>query len=251
MTGEREPSRRKDSRLDRARVLLGVIAVGLLAVLVWNVFASRNDADQARTQTQTLAQQVSTACRAGGAAERELEAIGACEVAATAAVGVAAEPAPVIQVATDDQVRVAVAGYLDEHPPRDGRTPTTAEVDSAVTRVCEAIGCRGVDGTNGTDGDDGANGADATDAQVAAQVAGYCAKNNDCRPTAEEIQAAVSAYCSAQPSPCVGPQGVQGQPGPVLPEYYVTDGLTGATKHCVLQAPGDAAEPPHYECTLE
>lgn len=255
MTSTVQELKRRDNRLDRVRILLGLIAVTLLGMLVWSVFASHDDAEQARTETISLAQQVTAACSAGGAAERELESIGACEKAATAAMGApVADQAPIIQVATDDQVRSAVADYLQAHPPRDGRTPTAAEVDAAVTRVCDEIGCRGADGTDGLNGQDGQDGADATDDQVAAQVDSYCGKNNGCLPTAAEIQAAVAAYCSAQPSPCVGPQGStgeRGEPGPILPEVRITDALTGTTKHCVLQPPADAAEPPHYECTLE
>jgi hypothetical protein len=254
MTAATETTRRKGGdRLDQARLIIGVAAVLLLAVLVWSVFDSRDDADQAQQETATLAQQVTVACSSGGAGARELESIGACQKAATAAVGVPpSEAAPVYQVATDDQVRSAVSEYLRVHPPADGRTPSTAEVEAAVTRVCQAIGCQGQPGADGADGDDG---QDASDAQVAGKVAAWCADNNGCLPTAEEILAAVTAYCSADPSPCVGPagaqgpQGEQGQPGPVLPEYYETDG--GLTRHCVIQPQEDAAAPPHYECTRE
>jgi len=245
--------RRGGDRLDQARLIIGVVAVALLGILVWSVFDSRDDADQAQQETRTLAQQVTVACSGGGAAARELESIGACEKAATAAVGAPpSEPAPVYQVATDDQVRSAVSEYLRINPPADGRTPSTAEVEAAVTRVCQAIGCQGQPGVAGTDGENGTDGQDASDEQVAAEVAAFCASNNGCLPTAEEIQAAVTAYCSADPSPCVGPAGVQGEQGPagpVLPEYYETDG--GLTRHCVIQPQEDAAAPPHYECTLE
>lgn len=253
-----EQSRRRDSdrrgrHLDRAHVVLGVVAVVLLGMLTWSVFSSKDAADQAVTQTQTLAQQVSAACDAGGAAERELESIGACRQAAEATRGVVADqPAPVVQVASDEQVREAVARYLDEHPPADGRTPSQADVDAAVARYCDANACRGQDGADGTNGTDGEDGADVTDDQVAAEVAAYCAANNDCRPTQDEINEAVRVYCSAQPSPCVGPQGPEGQPGPVLPEYYTTKpnalGTGTITLHCTLRAPQDAAAPPHYDC---
>lgn len=257
MTAATETTRRKGGdRLDQARLIIGVAAVLLLGVLVWSVFDSRDDADQAQQETRTLAQQVTVACDAGGAAARELDSIGACQKAATAAVGApATEQMPVIEVATDDQVRAAVSEYLRINPPADGRTPSTAEVEAAVTRVCQAIGCQGQPGVAGTDGTDGVDGQDASDAQVANQVAAWCADNNGCLPTPEEIQAAVTAYCSADPSPCAGPAGVQGpqgeqgQPGPVLPEYYETDG--GLTRHCVIQPQEDAAAPPHYECTRE
>lgn len=254
MTTNTEAMPRKGGdRLDQARLIIGVVAVLLLGVLVWFVFAYSDDAEEARQETRTLAQQVTVACDAGGAAARELEAIGACQNAATAAVDAnATEEPPTYPVATDGQVRAAVSEYLRINPPADGRTPTVAEVESAVTRVCQAIGCQGQPGTEGPAGQDGADGRNASDEQVATQVAGYCADNNGCLPTAEEIQAAVAAYCSADPSPCAGPPGVQGEqglPGPVLPEYYETTG--GLTRHCVLQPQEDAAAPPHYECTPE
>ena len=252
MTADTEPVRRKGGdRLDQARLIIGVAAVLLLGVLVWSVFDSRDEADQAQQETRTLAQQVTVACDAGGAAARELDSIGACQKAATAAAGAPpSDPMPVIQVATDDQVRAAVSEYLRLNPPADGRTPSTAEVEAAVTRVCEAIGCQG---QPGVEGPAGADGSDASDAQVASQVTSWCADNNGCLPTPEEIQAAVAAYCGADPSPCVGPAGAQGpqgepgQPGPVLPEYYETDGLF--TRHCVIQPQEDAAAPPHYDCS--
>lgn len=246
---------RRDRQLDQLRAILGVIAVGMLGVLVWSVVSSRDVAEDAVTQTQDLAAQVATACDSGGAAARELEAIGACDDAEEAARGIVAEQPTQQPVATDDQVRTAVTDYLRENPPADGRTPSAAEVESAVTRVCQQIGCQGEPGTPGQKGDtgnegpEGAPGRDATDEQVAAQVAAYCAVNNGCLPTPEEIQAAVVAYCSAQPSPCVGPPGAEGPPGPLLPEYRETDG--GVTRLCVLQPPEDAEAPPHYECTLE
>jgi len=253
MTATTDTTRRGGDRLDQARLIIGVVAVVLLGVLVWFVFAFSDDAEDARQETRTLAQQVTVACDSGGAAARELEAIGACQKAATAAVGATPTEEPIAYpVATDGQVRSAVSAYLQINPPADGRTPTTAEVESAVTRVCQAIGCQGQPGTEGPTGKDGTDGRDASDEQVASQVSDFCAENNGCLPTAEEIQAAVAAYCSATPSPCAGPQGAQGEqglPGPVLPEYYETTG--GLTRHCVLQPQEDAAAPPHYECTPE
>jgi type II secretory pathway component PulJ len=249
---------RRDRHLDGVRTLLAAIAVALLGLLAWNSWASTHAAQEATQETADLAAQVQAACGTGGAAAKQLETIGACRQAREAAAG-EGSPTVTTQVATDDQVRVAVADYLSANPPRDGRTPTAAEVDAAVARFCETMGCRGDDGTNGTngengtDGTDGLDGADASDDQVATQVAAWCSENNGCLPTAEEIQAAVAAYCSAQPSPCVGPQGPEGQPGPVLPEYYTTRpnglGTSTVTLHCVLRPdPPDAEAPPHYDC---
>lgn len=257
---EQAGHRREDLRerqRDRLRLALGVVAVILLGILTWSVFSSRDVAQEAVSQTQNLAQQVTAACRGGGAGARELENIGACDSAQDAAEAVAevappSEQAPTVEAATDDQVRSAVSDYLRVNPPADGRTPSTAEVEGAVTRVCQAIGCQGQPGVPGVDGADGADGQDASDAQVAAEVSAWCAENNGCLPTAEEIQAAVAAYCGADPSPCLGPagaQGEQGPAGPVLPEYYETDG--GLTRHCVIQPQEDAAAPPRYQCDLE
>jgi hypothetical protein len=253
---------RRERRLDRVRTGAAIIAVVLLAALVWYTWDSQDAAEEAVSTTQGLAQQVQAACRAGGAAERELDSIGACEDARQAVQGaaVAAQPAPVVEVATDNQVRAAVTDYLTRNPPADGRLPTQAEVDAAVSRYCAANACRGSDGTsgtNGTDGADGADGADATDDQVAAEVRAYCAQHNGCLPTSDEIRAAVAAYCEDPTAPgrCVGPagaQGAEGPPGPVLPEYTITNEL-GVTKRCVLdvEPPPDPEAPPHYICTLE
>lgn len=259
---EEDRSRREDRReahLGRVRTGAALIAVVLLAALVWYVYDSGDTAEQAVTQTQSLAQAVQAACEAGGAAKRELDSIGACDDAEEVArdAGAALEaPAPVVEVATDEQVRAAVADYLQRNPPADGRTPTQAEVDAAVARYCEANVCRGADGTNGANGNDGADGVDganATDDQVRSAVAEYCSTNNGCLPTQGEIQAAVAAYCQQNPGVCTGPQGAEGPPGPVLPEYYTTrpgtlPGTT-VTMRCLLRpdAP-DAEEPPHYDC---
>lgn len=228
---------RRERQLNRMRTGAALIAVALLGLLVWNAWASQDSAEEAHAQTHGLATQVQAACAAGGAAERELDAIGACDDADQAARGVAvANSAPIVEPATDGQVRAAVADYLTAHPPADGHTPTQAEVDAAVVRYCEANGCKGEDGKDGKDGTsgaDGANGADATDDQVAAQVA---------------------AYCAADPSPCVGtpgpagPSGPPGPPGPALDEYYVSrPGTLGATVtyHCVRRG---AEEPVRYDC---
>lgn len=253
---------RRDAHLDRVRTAAAIVAVVLLAALVWYVWDADDTVKDAVTQTQSLAQSVQAACEAGGAAKRELDSIGACDDAeevARDADAVLEAPAPVVEVATDEQVRAAVADYLERNPPADGRTPTQAEVDAAVARYCEANVCRGADGTdgtngtNGTDGTDGADGANATDDQVRSAVAEYCSTNNGCLPTQGEIQAAVAAYCQQNPGVCTGPQGAEGPPGPVLPEYYTTrpGALPGTmvTLRCLLRAdPPDVEAPPHYDC---
>lgn len=239
---------RRPDRVDHARLLVGLVAVVLLGLLLWSDYASRDQAEQAETEKVNLAQQVSSTCEGGGPAARELEAIGACDRATEAAAGGAAGETPPVGIATDGQVRTYVDEYLRDNPPRDGRAPTVAEVESAVTRVCQDIGCEGSAGPSGPPGEPGAN---ATDEQVAAQVASWCAAHNDCVPTEEEISAAVAAYCGATPSPCAGPQGaqgepgVQGPPGPLLTVYYETTGPV--TRRCELQEPIQP-EQPHYVC---
>lgn len=246
----------REQRLDRLRVLLGVIAVVLLAILTWSVFSSRDVAEEAVTQTQDLAQQVQAACESGGAAAAELEAIGACDQADQAARGATIADAPppsVVEVATDAQVRTAVTDYLEEHPPAPGRPATQAEVDAAVARYCDANACRGSDGAPGEAGSDGADGQNATDDQVRVAVADFCNANDQCRPSQEQVNTAVALYCQQNPGACVGPageQGAEGPPGPQLQVYYVTDEL-GFTKRCTLQPsePEDDKSVARYKCT--
>lgn len=246
---------RRDRRLDGVRLLLGVVSCALLALLVWQVFASKDDADQARSETRTLAQQVTQACDSGGAAAQQLEAIGACRKAAVAAIGAPTiEERTVIQVATDDQVRASVVEYLRANPPRDGRTPTDAEVEAAVARVCGSIGCRGEpgdDGAAGVDGTNGLDGANASDEQVSQQVADYCDTHQGCRPTQDQVDQAIGLYCSEQPEQCAGPPGATGPAGPAslpLDEYYETVPTLGGTvtRHCVRQG---TDMPARYDCT--
>lgn len=237
---------RRADPVDRARLLIAVVAVVLLGLLLWSDYTSRDQAEQAESEKLNLAQQVKLTCRGGGEAARELEAIGACDQANEVAAGEPVADMPPVGIATDGQVRTYVDAYLADNPPRDGRAPTVAEVESAVTRVCQDIGCQGPSGPGGPAG------ASATDEQVAARVSSWCADHNDCLPTDSEIAASVAAYCGQDPSPCAGPQGAQGSPGemgppgPVLPVYYETDGAV--TRRCSLLDPVDADQPPHYEC---
>lgn len=241
---EREPDRH--GRFRGRDVVLGAVSAALLGALVTQVYASQDDAQQERTEHYTLARQVDDTCRSGGAAARELEDIGACEQAADAA----EDKAAVITSAppSDDQVRGAVAAYLDDHPPAAGRPPTDAEVDAAVQRVCAAIGCRGEDGRPG----DAA--APPSDDQVRSAVAAWCAVGDRCLVGQDAVQDAVQAYCETLPAgSCQGPQGEAGTPGPVLSVYYVVEPgpLGDIIKRCVLQPAGDAAEPPRYRCAQE
>ena len=56
-----------------------------------------------------------------------------------------------------------------------GRPPTSEEIATAVAAYCTAGSCRG------EDGEDGEDAPPPSDEQVRAQVATYCAANNDCQ----------------------------------------------------------------------
>lgn len=245
-----ENARIRERRSEIWRIVVAVLAIALLAALVWVVWRAQEDRDQAVGNSQTLAEQVLSACRSGGQAEAQLEAIGACSTAGE----VSENPTEATQPASVDesQVRRVVDQYLRDNPPASGRPPTDAEVDSAVVRVCERIDCTGPAGDAGQDGETGESGRDGepapppTDEQVLAVVAAFCGPSA-CRPTPEEVQQAVTDYCASMGEPC------RGLPGG-MPDSYVRvdhDDLLGDVRWVCTRITAADQQPPEYTCERE
>jgi hypothetical protein len=240
---EREAAERRRAWLQPVAGVVAVMLLGVLCILVWQILDSRRVAEE---RVATLAEQVSSACATGGDGARELERIGACQQAEEAKTDPAAvQPAQ----PSDGQVRDAVAAYLQANPPRDGRAPSTAEIDAAVARFCASVGCQGQPGDPGAPGATGRSTGPTAD-QVRAQVEVYCANNNGCLPSAEELRQAavdaVAAYCAAAEDgtePCRGPKGdtgATGPAGPSCPSGYTPESRQLDTDGNPLTPPEDA-----------
>jgi hypothetical protein len=98
-----------------------------------------------------------------------------------------------------DALAAAAAAILKDDiyqdPSFKGRSGDRGE--PCTPQVPGCTGQPGKSGSEGARGQDGANGLNATD---------------------EQVGEAVEAYCSRPTNPCVGPQGLAGEPGPMGPE---------------------------------
>lgn len=191
-------------------LILGSI-VGLWALQM----STAKDKDQAVTEKQEvenvarpLAQQVLELCATGGKAAQELINEGVCPTAQDAAevVGITGPRGPAGAQGpppSDEQVLRAVTSFCTDTGAcrgSDGRSVTAAQVAAAVASYCNANGeCRGPTGSSGVDGIDGVDGADGATGPQGPP------------PTAEQIAAAVDAYCGG--GACQGPAGPKGEPG--------------------------------------
>jgi hypothetical protein len=78
---------------------------------------------------------------------------------------------------TIDQVTAVAADAAAKNKPKDGANATPDQIADAVASFCAGDSCVGRPGTNGEKGLDA---PPVTDEQVRAQVAVFCAANNDC-----------------------------------------------------------------------
>ena len=108
-------------------------------------------------------------------------------------------------------LRRTVAVYLTENPPKDGRPPTDGEIRNAVQAAlmanppADGSDGRGIVNTSLNDCDIVFSYSDGSTNRVG-PVCGPKGEKGD-PPTAEQIQNAFGAYCSANGG-CVGPPGV-------------------------------------------
>jgi hypothetical protein len=152
------------------------------------------------------------------------------------------EPIPVSP--TNAQLDAALERYCDTHDCLPG--PTNTQVRAALTDLCSEIRCRGADGKDST-----APGPAPTTAQLDAAQARYCDAHNECRgpggANGADGRGILSMQCAVggwiikytdgltddAAGPCQGPQGVHGEQGPAS----TVPGPEGTAK------PGDYACP--------
>jgi len=197
-------------------MILGAILV-LLALIVLALYgANRND--KAKTSEQTLgdlAGQVKTACVANPVDARKVfgDVCGKAKEIDERPVGEKGDPGiqgpqgvqgiqgPPPSAA---QVAIAVASYCSGGRCA-GKGPSAAQVASAVAAYCNAKGeCQGPAGTAGQPGVQGSPGPAGE--QGSQGPAGEPA-------TAEQVAAAVAAYCGQDSDPCRGSTGATGAAG--------------------------------------
>lgn len=121
-----------------------VVAGSVLLTATTMFFAVRSQtqtevAESATTEKEAaiavkddLAERAIALCSAGGPEIEKLRAVGLCQKAAEAKVEQQPAPAPEVSFG---MVRDAVEGYLAANPPKDGKTPTPAELLPIVQQV--------------------------------------------------------------------------------------------------------------------
>ena len=227
-------------RLKMRGALVGAV-VALTFALTWSLAKvpsledsadrSESKANTALTRVDQLEQQVAANGSALDKANRQLVALGKTPVPVPSAAPTTPLPEP-DQFTADEAaaVRVIVADLIARQKvqitqaeisqiarvaaamvpkPKDGKSPTPAEVQRIVTVAIAAycvgdkcVGKPGADGKPGQDGTDGADGKDApevTDDELLAAA-----------------QTALASYCAQETKPCDGTDGKDGADAPVI-----------------------------------
>lgn len=186
------------------QVMTAALAVLILALVVGGGAWLASLVVSLRSEGVDREQQIESLSRTVQEANDRLEAVGEAPVPVPAA-----STAP----AQGQRGQDGVAG--DTGPQGEpGRPPTGAEIAAGVSMYCSVrIDCAGpagqdgrpgTAGQDGTDGDDGAPGVAGAPGEPGAPGRA---------PTAEEIAAAVAAFCGTPSSPCAGPKGDPGAAG--------------------------------------
>jgi hypothetical protein len=196
-----------------------VAALMIIAGIGWNIYmqySATQDKNTAQANSQTLAQDIQTICKAQGKLlldDRDL-----CAKADKVQDNPTEEIPPAKgepgRPPTAEEIRAVVTEYCSDGKCQgaDGRTPSPADVAKAVADYCSSGVCTGARGQDAPD---------VTAVQLASAVAEYCsagvcvgpAGQGGPPPTNEQISAAVADYC--QTGACTGPAGADSTvPGP-------------------------------------
>lgn len=210
------------ARRDWLVIALVTVIVVLLGYIVVSYYLAQRDAAAAVANAKTLAQQVAEACEDEAVVVSDQNI---CDLAGevaqtpvTPAPGVAPQPAPAVTLRGQDG--------RDGEDGRDGVDGQDGEPG--------ADGKPGVDGRPGADGDAGSDGADG-----AAGGQGEPGRP----PTAEEISAAVAAYCGQETQPCKGDKGDTGSTGATGPAVSAAEVMAAVQAYCSMPERPCAAVP--------
>lgn len=207
----------------RPAFLWGVagVCVMLAAVsLTWSAAQADRRAELATAEKRDLGVEVARACAAGVVVQspdgRDL-----CARAAEVVQNPEPESEPEPEGAEFDEARVLqlIRAELARNPPRDGRTPTAAEVEEAARRVLTAH----PELFRGPQGEPGPG------------------------PTEAQVRAAAAAVMAADPERYRGQAGEEGERGPQGPEGEAgapgRDGADGAPGRGIVDTAPDPADP--------
>ena len=209
-------------------MILGAILV-LLALIVLGLYgADRNDKANASEETLgQLASQVQAKCVANPVEARKVfgDVCGKAKEIDERPAGQKGDPGakgdpgsagspgvPGVQgipgpPPTAAQVAAAVSSYCAGGR-CSGKGPTASQVAIAVSAYCNSKGqCQGPAGSPGSVGSPGSEGSPGP--QGIQGVQGEQGPG----PTGAQVEAAVTAYCSQDPKPCIGPPGADGAAG--------------------------------------
>lgn len=220
------PVARRVDRIERKssrgiRVAVAVTILGLLLNFLWSGWNSRDIAqNEARV---ALSEQGISSLRS---ANEELKRKGLPEIP---------EPKPGEPFDADALAAAAAAilkNDISDDPQFKGPEGEQG-VQGLPGQPCDPsrIECRGPEGKPGENGSQGQQGASGPG------------------PSNDQIEAGVSAYCSADPTRCMGPQGDPGPPGPVGPPGPKIQSFTFEDTLGVMHTCTDPDGDNNYECS--
>lgn len=255
VTSTPDDAARAEAAVKKLRRTAFVVLAGLLAIFLLLLWAlDRKTQETARkTAAQTvakaginLAQQLDKACDDPALRAKypvlcdRAKQVAAASPGAAGAQGLPGPPGPSGangRPPTTAEINQAVTLYCAAHAGCAG-TPSQAQVLAAVTAYCAGDRCRGPQGSQGATGSpgaavtgppgpSGASGGPGPSGPPGATVTGPAGPPGP-GPTVQQIADAVAAWCSAHGG-CAGPAGPSGEAGPAGPP-----GPTGPTGNGIL-----------------
>lgn len=243
------PARRPlNDHTGRKLLIVGAIVIVLMAWVIGNQVRAHDDAVSAKAQAASNGEVANKLADFLDDAKKRLDALGEGQGVPTPEAVADSVPGATIAPVGTDGVRgtggpliTGAAGAAGEPGPQGPEGPAGSQGPPGPP------GSTGAQGPPGEPGPAGQPGATPTADEIAAAVSAYCGETGNCHPgpTQNQIAAAVAAYCADQPGgSCVGPQG---DPGPAGPPGPVGDtGPPGAQGEPGPQGPAGspATDPP-------